>query len=247
MMEHEISLEQDEFEDLASEPCLANGWVVASRYTAQTLAEHGVPVESIHVVPYGVDCGRFRKRLRPPPPKQKFKVVFIGSIIQRKGLSYLLEAIRMLGSKNIRILLCGRGLIDKRLLSQYSDLDLEVKFGLPVHRLVEEIHQSDLFALPSLSEGFAHVILEAMSCGLPVISTVNTCAPDVIEEGEHGFIVPIRMAEAIAEKLAWGLSHRADLAAMGEQAAMQAELFTWDRFRRGVREAYQKMLYAVDH
>jgi glycosyltransferase involved in cell wall biosynthesis len=158
----------------------------------------------------------------------------------------LLDAVRIIGSRKIRLLLCGRGLVDRQLINQYSDLDIEVQLGLPRNELVRRIHQADVFVLPSLAEGFAHVILEAMSCGLPIIATDHTCAPDVIVNGEHGFIVPIRSAQAIAEKMAWGIDNRADLAAMGESAAARSCLFSWERFRGGIREAYARMLSSAE-
>lgn len=244
--EHELSWPDKYFQRLSQEPNLANGWVAASGYTARTLAENGVPLEKIHVVPYGVDTSAFTRRKQPRATSEPFRVVFIGSLIQRKGLSYLLDAIRQLKSRNIKVLLCGRGVVDSDLIAHYSELDIEVKIGLPREELVELIHTCDVFVLPSLIEGFAHVIVEAMACGLPIITTENTCGPDVLSEGEDGFIVPIRDARAIAEKLEWGISHRAELAAMGERAADKAKLFTWERFRAGIRQAYREMWEAVE-
>jgi glycosyltransferase involved in cell wall biosynthesis len=244
-MEHELSLSQRDFDELAIEPHRANGWIVASSYTARTLSDHKIPDDQIHVVPYGVDRRAFAERSRPPVPTEPFTVAFVGSLIQRKGLSYVLDALRILKTRNIRVLLCGRGFVDQQLLKHYSDVSMEINIGLPQQELVRRMHEADIVVLPSLAEGFAHVILEAMSCGLPVIATTHTCAPDVIMNGKHGFIVPIRDSERIAEHLAWGMDHRADLASMGEAAALQARLFTWERFRSGVREAYKKMVASV--
>mgnify|MGYP005846986187 CR=1 FL=1 len=237
--EVELSATEREFEALASEPHLANGWVAASSFTARTLAEHGIPLDQIQITPYGVEVEHFPARLAPPAADSPFTVIFVGSMIQRKGLSYLLDAVRMLGTRQVRVLLCGRGFIDRALIGQYSDITVEVKVGLPRAELVRQIQASDVLVLPSLVEGFAHVILETMSCGVPVVATDHTCAPDVLDDGQHGFIVPIRSAEAIAGKLAWGLDHRAELAEMGAAAARQAGQFTWPRFREGVRRAYQ--------
>jgi glycosyltransferase involved in cell wall biosynthesis len=245
-MEWELSLPSKQLQELCSETQLANGWVVASSFTANTLVEHGVPQAHVHVVPYGVNFQAYRKRARLPVASKPFTAIYVGSLIQRKGLSYFLDAVRLLGTSHLRVVLCGRGLIDHKLLAHYSDLNVEVRIGLPTHQLVREVHESDVLVLPSLAEGFAHVILEMMACGLPVITTPNTCAPDVMVNGKHGFILPIRNAEAIAEKLAWGLDHRADLAAMGESAAQQARTFTWERFRAGVRAAYKEMIVATD-
>ncbi len=240
--EAEMSLPPEAFETLAREAELANGWVAASRYTAQTLAEHGIPADKVHVVPYGVDLQSFSPRPQPPAQDEPFTIIYVGSLIQRKGLSYLLDAVRALKSKNIRLLLRGRGGVDQDLLKSYSDVDYDLKLGLPLADLVRDIQRSDVFVLPSLTEGFAQVILEAMACGVPVITTANTCAPDIMTEGAEGFIVPIRDPRAIEEKLAWGLENRDALAAMGRQAAQQAGIFTLERFRVGVRGAYQAMV-----
>lgn len=242
---YELSLSDKEFEELSNEPSLANGWVATSTFSALTLAQRGIPADKIHVVPYGVDGKTFRKRVRPPDAKDPFKVVFVGSLIQPKGLSYLLEAVRLLKTKNVRLMLCTRGFVDEQLLSQYSDLKIEIKTGRSGHELAREIETSDVFVFPSLAEGFALVVLETMSCGVPVVTTSHTCGPDVITDRQHGFIVPIRDSEAIAEKLAWGIEHRADLAAMGEAAAERARQFTWERFRAGVREAYRQMSFST--
>src|SRR5207244_1480171 len=97
---------------------------------------------------------------------------------------------------------------------------------------------SDVLVLPSLAEGFGHVVLEAMSCGLPVITTRHTCGPDVLTDTLEGFLVPIRDPDAIGSRLSWGIDHREDLAAMGVAAARKARQFTWERFRARVASAY---------
>ena len=244
--EHELSWPAEHFGRLSQEPNLANGWVVASTYTAQTLADNGIPLDKIHVVPYGVDTSAFSKRTQAPARNEPFRAVFIGSLIQRKGLSYLLEAANSLGKDKVKVLLCGRGVVDHDLINHYPDVDIELHIGLPRDEMVRLIQTCDVFVLPSLVEGFAHVIVEAMACGLPVITTDHTCGPDVLTEGEDGFIVPIRDADAIAEKLAWGIDNRSQLAVMGDKAAARAGEFTWAKFRAGVREAYAQMLAAVD-
>ena len=244
--EPDLALAKADFDKLAAEPHLANGWVVASHFTAQTLIENGIARDKIYVVPYGVDPGRFPPRTSCPPTNQPLTIIFAGSMIQRKGLSYALEAIRLLKTKHIRVILAGRGFCDTHLLNQYKDLPLEIKIGLPQKEFVQQIHQSDIMLFPSLVEGFAHVLLETMACGLPILATPHTCAPDLIEDGRQGFIVPIRNAQAIAEKLQWCLENRSTVTEMGLAAAAQAQLFSWERFRAGVRSAYQQMLTVAE-
>lgn len=242
LAEPDLGLPASRFTELATEPHLANGWVVASSYTAQSLQEQGIPADQIHVVPYGADTTIFSPRSYAPDPHQPLTILFLGSMVQRKGLYYLLEAVRQLKTKQLRLVLCGRGFRDEALLNNYADLPMQVRVGLSTAQLVQQIHQSDLMVFPSLVEGFAHVILETMACGVPVIATPHTCAPDLIEDGKEGYIVPIRDIMGIVQKLSWALDYRERLAEMGRLAAERAKQFTWERFRAGIRQAYHQMI-----
>jgi glycosyltransferase involved in cell wall biosynthesis len=247
-LRHEEEMRQDEarFDHLCEAPALANGWVAASEFTARTLAENGVPRERVHVVPYGVDPRQFPPRKTPRPLHGPLEVLFIGSMIQRKGLSDLLEAVRRIGPQHVRLTLAGRGFLDRQLLKHFSDVPFIMRESVEPASLVQLMHQSDVFALPSLVEGFGHVIAEAMSTGLPVLATPNTCAAELVTEGVEGWVVPIRSPEAIVERLTWAVEHRSELAAMGEAAARKARTLTWERFRNGIAAAYEQMVRSVE-
>lgn len=240
--EEELQPNSKRFEELCEEADLANGWVAASSFTADTLAEQGVPRQAIHVVPYGVDPAHFPAKPPGPPTARPLKVLFLGSMIQRKGLCDLLEAMRLLRSRQVHLTLAGRGFIDRELLSHYRDVDFEVRESLDRGSLITLMHQCDVFAFPSLVEGFAHVVLEAMSAGLPVLATSHTCAADVVENGVQGWVVPIRSPEALADRLTWAAENREELAAMGQAAASRARTLSWSRFRDGIAKSYQAML-----
>ena len=104
--------------------------------------------------------------------------------------------------------------------------------SLPHQQILEEMSRHDVFVFPSLFEGFGLVILEAMSQGLPVITTPHTAGPDVIADGEDGFIVPIRSAEAIAEKLELLARNRSLLLAMSQAAQRKANQYSWESYQR---------------
>jgi len=230
------------FEELCEEPALANGWVAASSFTAQTLAENGIPRDAIHVVSYGVDPTDYPVRPVPHSASGPLEILFVGSMIQRKGLCDLLEAMRLVRSRQVRLTLAGRGFIDRDLLAHYRDVDMTVCESLNLPDLIALMHRSDLFVCPSLVEGFAHVIAEAMCAGLPVLATPHTCAPDLVQNGVEGWIVPIRSPAAIADRLVWAAENRGALAAMSEAAAARARALTWERFRQGIAAAYREML-----
>jgi glycosyltransferase involved in cell wall biosynthesis len=88
----------------------------------------------------------------------------------------------------------------------------------------------DVFCLPSIVEGRALVMQEAMSQGLPLIITPNTGGEDLIEEGVTGFLVPIRRADIIAQKISWFADHRSTLSEMSRAAQVKAAQLTWTAY-----------------
>jgi glycosyltransferase involved in cell wall biosynthesis len=236
--ELELRLGPSEMSEFSSEASLATKWIVASSHTRSTLAENGIDPSRVHVVPYGVSASDYPERADPPSRASDFKVMFLGSLVQRKGLSYLLDAIRRISASAITTCLRGRGFVDNTLLAQYKDVNLDVAHNVSNAQIVAELHKSDLLVLPSLEEGFGHAVLEAMSCGVPVLATDRTCGPDLIEDRVHGFIVPVRDAESIAERIVWALDNRPALAEMGRMAAKRARQYTWEGFRARIRAAY---------
>jgi glycosyltransferase involved in cell wall biosynthesis len=207
------------------------------------VAENGVDPARIRIVPYGVDL----EALTPPPhpPSGRFRVLFVGQMVHRKGLSYLLEAWRSLALPDAELVLAGRGNFDRELLARHQGsfrLAEDVSPGV----LRELYRSSDVLCVPSLAEGFGLVYLEALACGTPVIGTVNTAAADMVTEGENGWVVEIRSADAIAERLRWCHAHRDALAAMRPAARRTAEGYTWERFRRGVADAAREAAERAD-
>jgi starch synthase len=96
------------------------------------------------------------------------------------------------------------------------------------------MRRHDVLVLPSLFEGFGLAITEAMSQGIPVVTTAHTAGPDIIDDGIDGFIVPIRSAEAIAEKLEVLARDRERLRAMKISAREKAQAHSWENYRRAL-------------
>jgi starch synthase len=96
--------------------------------------------------------------------------------------------------------------------------------------LLREMSEADVFVFPSLFEGFALVILEAMAAGLPVITTPNTAGPDLIEDGKEGLIVPAGDVEALRTAMESLLNNPERARAMGRAAHEKAKEYTWERY-----------------
>ncbi len=237
--EWELALPEEDFQRLTAEAEMAAHFICASSFTRKTLIENGTPAGLIDVVPYGIDSQRFR----PASPVDKsessrFRLLFVGTINQRKGIKYLLETLRLLRGKQVELVVCGRVVDDLKIFEPFQS-QVEIRPSVSFPELLRAYQESDLFVFPSVVEGFAQVLLESLSCGLPVLSTTHTAAPDLIEEGIQGFVVEPRRPELMAEKIDWLIRHRPQLREMKYAARQKAEQFTWDRFRKGVVASVQ--------
>jgi len=154
------------------------------------------------------------------------RVLFVGSLGQRKGLGDLFEAVKLLDPKKIELVVMG-SLVAPLDFYKSELANFRYEKGRPNTEVLELMRSCDVFCLPSIVEGRALVMQEAMSQGLPLLITPNTGGEDLIIDGETGFLVPIRSPEAIAEKLTWYIEHRIETKKMGSLAKAHAEKYTW--------------------
>ncbi|PTY05433.1 glycosyl transferase family 1 [Opitutaceae bacterium EW11] len=212
------------------ELALADAVFVASSFTLKTLASAPSLRAPVHVIPYGApprpaDAPKRDARRRDGP----LRAIFVGSLGQRKGLTYLFEACRKLG-RGVELTVIGT-----LPLEPCPALEAELKRvrwipSCPHAQVLAEMAAHDVFVFPSLFEGFGLVLLEAMAMGLPIVTTPNTAGPDLITDGKEGFIVPIRSSETLAQKLDTLAADPALVCGMGEAAMVQAATFTWEGY-----------------
>jgi starch synthase len=210
------------------EIALADHIIVAATVTKDSLIEHGINEKRISVIPYGAPVEYFH-------PEEKtghqFRVIFVGIIGIRKGVHYLLKAWTDLKLTNAQLILVGSNVFPKEWLQQYMGKGI-LYYPSVHHKDLQKFYaSSDVFVFPSLAEGFGLVLLEAMACGLPVITTPNTAGPDIVDEGQDGFIVPIRDVEALKEKILWCHDHPHELAQMKKNSRQKAEKLSWNVYR----------------
>lgn len=198
--------------------------LVGSDFVARTFVGAGVAAKKLVTVPYGVDLGVFGAA-RPKREPGPFRAVFVGQIGQRKGLSYLLEGYRRFARSDTRLTLVGHIVGTAAPLAPYRDLFDHVPH-LPRPLLADLLRRCDAFVFPTLLEGMPLVVVEAMACGLPVITTSR--GPDqIVRDGVDGYIVPVRDPEAIAERLERLRADPELCARMGRNAAARSREFTW--------------------
>lgn len=200
---------------------------VASSFTLRTLDAAPDFHAPVAVLPYGAPVIPAAEAERTP--SDALRVLFVGGLSQRKGLSYLFGAIRALrGAATLTVI----GSPGPRPCAALQRELAGVRWlrSCPHSQVLAEMARHDVFVFPSLFEGFGLVLLEAMAAGLPVVTTPHTAGPDLIDEGVEGHIVPIRSAEAIAEKLSALRADPARRRAMGEAARRRAMSFSWSGY-----------------
>lgn len=213
--------------------------IVASQFTANTLKEAPFDLPAASIISLG--CPPAREQVSPQSdPSKPLKVLYVGSLSQRKGVAYLLDAVERLG-RSVELTLIGKRVAEcaplDAALKKYRWID-----SLPHSGILDTMREHDVLVFPSLFEGFGLVLTEALSQGLPVISTDHTCAPDIIEDSREGFIVPIRNSELISEKLAALNDDRSHLQAMKEAALQRAQSLSWQLYKDRLVRVAQEIL-----
>lgn len=210
---------------LCEEPKEANRCVVASDFSRRSLLEVGVSESKISVLPLGADLQQFYACDRVAT--QPLKVLFAGGIGQRKGIKYLLDAVRQLNSTKVELALVGPLPADETPLHEYSDF-FTYKGRMSQEGVADEMRRSHLLVLPSVFEGFGLVIAEAMATGMPVIASTHSAGPELIEHGVNGFIVEPWDVDAISTHIDALAADPRIAVDMGQNAAKAATEMSWD-------------------
>jgi len=212
---------------------LADLLLVLSEKAAKTFRVRGFPEEKLFYLPRGVDVERFKPGAHP----EKFRAVFAGALIKRKGIQHVLEAWHRLNLSDGELWLVGFVHDEaKPFLKQFWRDNIRV-IGF-VRDPEYYLSRGTIHIFPSQWEGSAKVTYEAASCGLPQITTRE--AGDVVRNGIEGIIVKPGDVNAIATALEHLYGHPEIVEEMGTAARRRVvENFTWDHFRTRLLDAYE--------
>jgi glycosyltransferase involved in cell wall biosynthesis len=224
--------------------------------------DYGIPKDRIRVVFNGVDTGTFR----PPSDKHQVRkelglegdpiVLFVGHFGLRKGSHLLLktvpavlksfpQALFILVGGTPSFLASGIYWNTLRDIVAQSGVSERVKFvgTVPYDEVVSYYRAADLFVLPTLYEGLPKVVLEAMACGLPVVTTRVSGNTDAVVDGETGVLVDPRSVEQLRDAMLSVLSDPGMMRRMSAKGRGRAEeMFTWERAAREVSQVYSELL-----
>jgi glycosyltransferase involved in cell wall biosynthesis len=162
---------------------------------------------------------------------REFTVLFVGQLVRQKGLHYLLEAWQRLRLPNAELRIVAHGAVSSALGKDCAASSVSFVGSLCREDLRNEYRRADLLCLPSLSDGFGLVVLEAMACGTPALLTTGCGAADVVENGKNGFLVPSASLDDLMLRLEWAFENRSALREIGKAARATAQAFPWSRFR----------------
>lgn len=205
--------------------------------------------------PYGTTLEKGTGKTEPHAINSKFKILFVGRHIERKGICYLIEAAKYLPRDQFEIRIVGVGDLTeelKKLASESATPDsAEIIFTgkLSPEALANEYKTANVFTLPAIvdskgdTEGLGVVLIEAMELGLPIVASNVGGIPDVVIDGETGILVPEKDPEALAnayKRLASNPELISQLLA-GAQKRI-AECFTWDGIIERQIAVYNKVL-----
>lgn len=207
---------------------------VGSNYVKDTFINNGISKEKIIVVPYGYDPNVFYNEKKRKAIKNKLNIVFVGQIGIRKGVNYLLEAIKILKEKKYDINLTLAGNIDSNFKAEFEKYKkyITYKSYLSNDQLRELYNESDIMVFPSLWEGSARVLYDSAACGVVNIASVSSGS--IIEDGVDGLIIKEISVQGIIEQINKVYNNTSELERLRKNSLMKIKKFTWNEYGNNV-------------
>jgi len=204
------------------------GVIVLNKDLEKSVRDLGVPWNRINILSNGVDLERFK----PVRTKKDYDLVFAGSLYGEKRLDVLFEAMELLGrevSKPPSLLVLGTGPMEAEWKKKARSMGLDVKFGGWKRDPWNQYPKARIFVLSSDSEEFPGAPLEAMACGLPVVTTKVGSLPRVVKNGKTGLLVEPGNAIGMSDAIELLLENGKRREEMGRAARQEMEKrYGWD-------------------
>jgi glycosyltransferase involved in cell wall biosynthesis len=222
----------------------ADSIVVLSSFAVESFLEHGIPRDKLVLLPLGVDTSRFQatpesiaERCRRIRSVQPLRVLFAGTFSFQKGILDFAEIVRRLVGRFHFRFIGDAPAESEHMLRELQDR-LEVIPRQSQFELPGWYAEADLFLFPTIQDGFALVLSQALAAGLPILATRNCSSRDTIRTGETGWVLPIRRPDAFIESLEWCDYNREALAKMVERIHREFRPRDWDEVAADFERAY---------
>lgn len=201
-------------------------------------------IKEVFVIGNGIDYEKFSKHQKQKNGFLSHKIIFVGNLKPVKGLNYLIEAISVVKNKfsDVELIIAGDGPEKKNLqeLSKNLNLQNSIKFlgRIENEKVAEYMSVADLFVLPSLSEGFPMVLLEAMAVGLPIVATEIRGVPEIVKNGESGFLAEPKNSHNLAQKIIFMLENKELMQKISEHNKKTAKEYSWQNVAQNLNAIY---------
>jgi len=226
----------DKFTKLTSKMVLNNASaVIALNEDMKIKMSNICKKDEIVILPNGIELEKFKDIYLMEQESIKKTIIFVGTLKSVKGVKYLIKAMKIITEKSpdTSLLIVGDGQEKEKLETLVQELNLQnsIRFAGKVtnEQIPKYMAQADLFVLPSLSEGFPLVVVEAMASGLPIVTTNVRGLPEIVQNGENGFNVEPKNPEDLAEKILLILESKDLREKMSKKNLIKANEYTWDR------------------
>jgi glycosyltransferase involved in cell wall biosynthesis len=188
--------------------------VCISSFHRDFYLKHGARPEQLHIAYCGIDTAHFSPRLRQRVSGQAVRILSSGRLVEKKGFDVLIEACKILHDRGVAFecAIAGSGPLESALRAQVERVGLSSKISLTGQPLKQEdipafMHGGDVYCLPCVwasdddVDGLPQMLMEAMACGLPAVSTQLVGIPDLIENEKSGLLVQPRRSSELADAL----------------------------------------------
>jgi L-malate glycosyltransferase len=225
----------------------ADGFVALTSEGASEITRYALPATKVVTIPNGVDLSGFSLLSWPNlQGSDPIRLLFVGRLVHQKGLDVLLSALAMLKDRlafTLRVVGVGDELDRLREQTHLAGLDGKVEFRGRLTSVVEEYAWCEVLVLPSRFEGMPNVVLEALSCGRPVLGTRVGGTAELVESGVNGWLVPVEDEGALAECIARISMRRENLRVSGiEGRRIVEQRYSLEASASRYVELYERLL-----
>lgn len=218
------------------------GAVVANSVGLRDLARASAPKQNIGVIPNGVDTARFYPG---PPAEGPLRILIVARLISRKGIPWLIEAVKYLEEEGVELTIAGDGNQREALDALVQELGLEDRvtfLGVVGHEDLPAIYREHhIFVLPSLNEGMSNTVLEAMASGLPILMTDTGGARETVEPGRNGYLLEFGSVGSIVDGLRQYLDLPERIGVHGARSREMAVNMSWKAVATAYRICYDQV------
>lgn len=211
---------------------LTQYFIVASNMSKRSLIFSNVDEKCIKVIPYGVDQNKFLYTPKVPKRDKLLQLIYVGQITYRKGIHHLLKVItEKFAPDAVELKLIGYYSKESSLYKRYKNYSNIHFIGFVDHeKLTKYYNESDVFVFPTLGEGYGLVVLEALSCGLPVICSDLAGGDDAIVNGYNGFVFKAGDDDDLYKKIKWFIDNTHIIPTLSKNSKESSLKYTWERY-----------------